>query len=141
MHNPKGEKKTREVYVCERCENVCESTDCYLCDAVSVSARKIPMEIDTKTMMQGVRDVLDPIESKQISMMLSRCFDAPSDLAVVNMAKETILEDLNKIDFVFNDVTAVKYKGFMRECLGIGLLDPYKTVEGERVTGLFIFTE
>ncbi|HDR3896564.1 hypothetical protein ACS4JF_20225 [Bacillus thuringiensis] len=132
-------KKTREVYVCERCENVCESTDCYLCDAVS--ARKIPMEIDTKTMMQGVREVLALIESKQISIMLSRCFDAPSDLVVVNMAKETILEDLNKIDFVFNDVTAVKYKGFMRECLGIGLLDPYKTVEGEQVTGLFIFTE
>ncbi|ANS52431.1 hypothetical protein BT246_71410 (plasmid) [Bacillus thuringiensis] len=85
-------KKTREVYVCERCENVCESTDCYLCDAVS--ARKIPMEIDTKTMMQGVRDVLDPIESKQISIMLSRCFDAPSDLAVVNMGKKRFLRIL-----------------------------------------------
>lgn len=132
-------KKTREVYVCEICENVCESMDCYLCDVVS--ARKIPMEIDTETMMQGVREVLESIESKQVRVMLSRCFDAPSDLAVVNMEKETILEDLNKMDFVFNDVTAVKDKGSMRKCLGIGLLDPYKTVEGEQVTGLFIFTE
>lgn len=132
-------KKTREVYVCERCENVCESMDCYLCD--TVSARRMPIEIDKEAMLQVVRETLNSIESKQLKVMLSSYLDSPSNLAVLDMEKEKILEDLNKMDFVFNDVTAVKYKGFMRECLGIGLLDPYKAVEGEQVTGLFIFTE
>ncbi|EOP32332.1 hypothetical protein U0X36_25965 [Bacillus thuringiensis] len=132
-------KKTREVYVCEICKNYCESKECYLCD--TVSARQIPIEIERESMVQVVKETLNPLENKQLEVMLSRSLDGPSDLAVIDMDKETILEDLHKLDFIFNDVTAVKYKGVMRKCLGIGLLDPYKTVEGEQVTGLFIFTE
>lgn len=132
-------KNIREVYVCKICENFCESVECYLCD--TVSARKIPIEIDRASMIKNVKETLNPLKSDQLKVMLSRCFDGPSDLAVVDMNKETIFEDLNKLDFVFNDVTAVKDNGIMKKCLGIGLLDPYKEVKGEQVTGLFIFTE
>ncbi|MBU4642764.1 hypothetical protein [Bacillus toyonensis] len=132
-------KKTREVYVCKRCGLVCESAECYVCDAVS--ARRMPVEIDKESMVQVVRETLNQSGKEQFEVMLSSFLDAPCNLAVIDMDKETILEDLHKFDFVFNDIPAAKYKGVLRKCLGLGLLDPYKTVEGEQVTGLFIFTE
>ncbi|EOO23495.1 hypothetical protein IIU_07026 [Bacillus cereus VD133] len=122
-------KKVREVYVCEICENVCESNECYVCDAVS--ARRIPVEINKEAMMQVVRETLNQSGKEKFEVMLSSFLDSPCNLAVIDMDKETILEDFYKLDFIFNDVTAVKNKGILRKCLGIGLLDPYKTVEGE----------
>ncbi|PEB42235.1 hypothetical protein [Bacillus pseudomycoides] len=132
-------KKMREVYVCEICENACESNECYVCD--TVSARQIPVEINKEAMMQVVREILNQSGKEKFEVMLSSFLDSPCDLAIIDMDKETILEDLNKLDFIFNDITSVNYERALKKCLGIGLLDPYKTVKGEQVTGLFIFTE
>ncbi|MGQ3740810.1 hypothetical protein [Bacillus sp. FDAARGOS_1420] len=123
-------KKMREVYVCERCENVCESTDCYLCDAVS--ARRIPMEINKEVMMQVVRETLNQSGKEKFEVMLSSFLDSPGNLAVIDIDKETILEDLHKLDFIFNDVTAVKNNGVMRNCCFVQAAIPEKCRKNSR---------
>jgi len=92
-------------------------------------------------------DLLEPEQLKQAihqnkyRVLMSRLYDMPSQITVQTIPLSTLLNDLQHVELVVNNISAIQVDGTFRPCVSLSLIGDYKQINGEPVRSLYILLD